>query len=143
MRNIRKAVAASLAILAMSGTAISAAPGAVSGKSSFTLEIRGFVPVICRVSVDTTWVAPSEDVIALGQMNEFCNDPSGYSVFVDHAPNLDGAALIVDGERVALSATGTTLIRRSETAARRSSELQLDMGGEEDLTTLSLRVVNG
>lgn len=70
---------------------------------TYQISIRGFVPVVCRVSIDNNVKMTGDSIVNLGQMNEFCNNGNGYRIFVDHASNASGAALIIDGRRVELS----------------------------------------
>lgn len=94
---------------------------------TYQISISGFVPVLCRVSVDNNIKQMGENIINLGQMSEFCNDEHGYRIFVDHAASASGAAIIVDGRRVELSPQGSTLIYQSDAPARRSHQVTLDI----------------
>ena len=89
--------------------------------------MKGFVPIVCRVSIDNNVKVTGDSIIDLGQMNEFCNNANGYRIFVDHAADASGAALIIDGQRVELSAQGSTAIYQSSTAARGSHRISLDV----------------
>lgn len=71
-------------------------------------------------------------------MTEFCNDPAGYQVWLDH-PQLSGA-VYVDGERITLSQTGSTLISHSTTAANRTRKVVLEPAGEGP-HAISIRIV--
>jgi hypothetical protein len=65
------------------------APG--HSEASYTIGIRGEVPLICRVNLDA------------GKLHEFCNSGSGYRVYAAPSPELVGATLVVDGERKTLT----------------------------------------
>ena len=94
---------------------------------TYQISMKGFVPIVCRVSIDDSVKATGDNIIDLGQMNEFCNNANGYRIFVDHASDASGAALIIDGQRVELSAQGSTVIYQSNTAAKRSHRISLDV----------------
>lgn len=134
-KTIFTVIAASAAALA--GPAFGDSGASLDGKSGYGVKLEGVVPVICRVSVDRQ--APEGGSADLGAMTEFCNSPGGYQVWVDHAA-LEGAALTVDGERVDLSAAGSTLISASATAAFRIRKLSLE-AKDGQLAALSLRIV--
>lgn len=108
---------------------------------SFTLGIRGFVPVICRADVQASQIAPESGVNAIGVMKEFCNSPSGYQIWADHSESLNDAALLVDGRRVELSDTGSTLISESSHAAITSRDLAIDLPDANRMGSLSVRIV--
>ena len=104
------------ALAALVVAATLSAPGAQAsngdGSASMTIGIRGYVPVICRVQLMGGNVSSGPDadgVFSLGVASEFCNSGSGYRVTIRHPQNLDGGALIVDGMRVPMSASGETV----------------------------------
>ncbi len=126
-----KHLATTLAILALSG--LPAHAGSGSDKASMTFRISGFVPVICRVQLATSVGAPDEDGIAqLGVAQEFCNAPRGYTVYVNHPADLEGAAVISQGVRIPLSPSGQTILTDSSHAAIRQVDLAIDLGDEPD-----------
>jgi hypothetical protein len=92
-----------------------------------TIAISGEVPVICRASMETQLVAPAVGRLRLGTLREFCNNPSGYQVAVDHSPELAGATLLVDGRALELSPSGTTVVSQSDGAAIISREISLSL----------------
>jgi hypothetical protein len=114
------------------GPAFSDGNGSLQGKSSYTVRLEGYVPVICRVSVEGPAVSAS--------MTEFCNNPGGYQVWIDHQAGLDGAAIQVDGQRIGLSPSGATLISASSTAAFRTRQIAVE-GEQGQIAALSLRIV--
>jgi hypothetical protein len=120
-------------------------PGGVqaAAPARYTIEITGFVPVICNVSMSQDIVTPSpEESIDLGVMSEFCNSPNGYQVWVDYAPGTQMGTFEVDGERIPVSASGATMISASFTAAKRTRHLSLDMGVNSQVPfSLSMRIV--
>ena len=115
-------------------------PNAMPEQNSMTIEIRGYVPVICRASVNATSVASQEGQTAIGQLNEFCNSPTGYQVWVDYSPELAGSSIIVDGHSVELSESGTALIDASSTAGIATKDLAIEQNGEAQ-GNLSIRMV--
>jgi len=123
--------------MASAATAADATRGA-----SQTLTITGFVPVACRASLSADIVSPGAGGDAsLGTLTEFCNNPNGYQVLVDHSPELANATLIVDGVEIALSPQGSTVISSSAHAATTSHSVALRGAGENANGTLSVRIV--
>jgi len=100
-------------------TVLAAAPGlaaAESAPSRLSIDVRGQVPIMCRASIDA---APSAaDRSLSGWLEEFCNNPGGHRVYLDHSPSLAGATAFVDGAAVRLSASGQPC---SAEAARRAA----------------------
>lgn len=135
-----------LAYLALALVTVAASPAAsstansFSGASSYSITLRGFVPVICRVSVTPSSTAAETGVQDLGAMKEFCNAPNGYDVLIEHTGEANGAAIIVDGQEIALSDTGETVISTSSTAAFRDRALQLSLNDDSQLTGLTFDV---
>lgn len=135
-----------LAYLALALVAVAASPAAsstansFSSKASYSITLRGFVPVICRVSVTPTATAADTGVQDLGELKEFCNAPNGYDVFIEHTGDANGAAVIVDGQAIALSETGETVISTSSTAAFRDRSLKLALNDDSQLTALTFDV---
>ena len=77
--------------------------------------------------------------VELGELNEFCNSPTGYQVFVDSSPELAGATLKVDGHAVTLSADGPTLLVSSAAPGMTARDLALSGSGAGG--SLSFRIV--
>lgn len=117
--------ACGLAFAAMPATAV--AP-AVEMSSSYTIGIRGFVPVICRASLDATIASTQPGVQRLGSLREFCNSPNGYRVQANYSANLANAKLVIDGIAVPLSADGSVLVSSSDRAAITTRTVELDLG---------------
>lgn len=111
------------------------------GSGQYSIGISGIVPVICRASVDATVVAPSAGQVSLGALNEFCNSPGGYEVYVDYSPAFVGANLVVDGARLALSPSGTTRVSSSANAAINSRSLSLELPEGVSGGNISFRIV--
>lgn len=119
-------------VLAVPASAV--APGVNLGSGQFTIGLTGFVPVICRASVDATVVAPSAGTVQLGALNEFCNSPNGYVVVANYSASLGKATLLVDGKAVPLGADGTTIVTQSDTAAISTHELALQGASQGSLS---------
>jgi hypothetical protein len=94
---------------------------------TYQISVRGFVPVICRVSLDQQSALAGGKVTDLGVMHEFCNNANGYIVYVDSSPGLSGGIISVDGRKIALAASGSTAIAQSDRAARKSRKISLDL----------------
>lgn len=109
---------------------------------STTIRLYAVVPVICRVELDAQPGQPDEDgIVQLGIADEFCNAPQGYRVVVQHAPDLQGAALISGGVRIPLSPSGETVLTDSHHADLRTFALSADLGdAPEEFRTLGLRI---
>ncbi len=129
------------AIAISSIATMAASTPAMPVSDSFTLSIRGFVPVICRADVQASQITPESGVNAIGVMKEFCNSPSGYQIWADHSASLNDAALLVDGRRIELSDTGSTLISESSHAAIASRDLAIDLPDANRMGSLSVRIV--
>lgn len=97
------------------------------GSSRYVLGITGFVPVICRATVDATSVPAIAGEVSLGTLSEFCNSPNGYAIYADHSAALVGGSIVVGGQKVQLSETGSTRIRMSDRAAIQSSGVSLEV----------------
>lgn len=148
MRRFRNGAIASLAVLATVGTAFAADPGSISNRSSYTVEIRGWVPVICQATFQATNVQRVSNTgpINVGGVSVFCNDPRGFQLFVDHAPGVRNGFVIVDRvgqpqQRLPMGLNGSTLIASSETAARGIYNVSLDLEDASRISTMSLRMV--
>ena len=137
---MNRKVFAFLIATAMIGGPATAVPDA-PGSSSYSIGITGFVPVICRASVDTTVVRGASARNSLGNLNEFCNSPNGYQVFVEASPELAHATIVVDGNRVPLAANGPTLISSSNGPSIVSHQLVLHTPTGNANGSLSIRVV--
>ena len=119
-------------VLAVPASAV--APGVNLGSGQFTIGLTGFVPVICRASVDATVIVPSAGTVQLGALNEFCNSPNGYVVVANYSASLGKATLLVDGKAVPLGADGTTIVTQSDTAAISTHELALQGASQGSLS---------
>lgn len=107
-------------------------------QADYQIGISGFVPLNCHADVTGTPAKPSSGLVDLGTLRKSCNNSAGYQVWVDSAPGISNAAFYIDGRRVALSSTGSTMISSSSTAATRLRRLQLAGNG---LQAISIRVV--
>ncbi|HEY5712503.1 MAG TPA: hypothetical protein VIT38_11465 [Allosphingosinicella sp.] len=123
------------------GTATAAEPGAPARSSSFAIDITGYAPVVCRARIDATIVPGAPGRTSLGALNEFCNSPGGYQVFIDASPELANATLVVDGREVSLSGNGPTLVAASSGPAIESRQLAIDVPEGGVSGSLSVRIV--
>jgi hypothetical protein len=130
------ATAAAISLLAANAALADAAP-----QSTYTLQISGFVPVICRAQLSTTEAPSQAGQISLGQMNELCNNANGFEVWVDYSPDLAGDTLEVDGQQIVLTSAGTARIDVAQTAAIATKNVALDVPENGQSGSLSFRVV--
>lgn len=139
---IKPLVIGAASVAAMLAPLSSQADSGFQNSSSTQITIQAFVPVICNVSLDTQVSQPDEDGVAsLGMAREFCNAPRGYRVLALHAPDLEGAALISDGQRIPLSQSGETVISDIAHADIRTVALAADLGeAPERFRSLSIRI---
>lgn len=115
-------------ILALGLTAVALpAASAPAEEGGYAIKVSGYVPVICRATLDSTLVSATGSEIDLGTLQEFCNSPNGYKVYVDHSPELAGATLIVDGTAVPLAENGSTEISTSAGPAGVSRKVALHL----------------
>jgi hypothetical protein len=109
--------------------------------ASYALQISGFVPTVCHANLDNNAVASQAGEVALGQLDEFCNDGAGYQVWVDYSPNLAGDTLTVGGQQIVLDSSGTAMIDAASGPNIASKSVTLDVPQNGVSGTVSLRVV--
>jgi hypothetical protein len=133
---VKQVLAAAAAMAMFAGSASAVEP------ASFELRLRGYVPVICRASVEATSASVRAGVVELGALNEFCNNANGYEVWLDYSPQLSGAVLMVDGRAVRLAGAHSSVrISASSHAAMQSRQLALHLRGQRPEGSISFRVV--
>lgn len=132
-------IAALSSLVAVNASAVDQGLNVQPGR--FTLGISGFVPVICRASVDATAVPAAAGEVSLGTLSEFCNNPNGYEVYADHSAGLAGGSIVVGGQKMPLSETGSTRIRQSDRARIDSNGLSLEMPEGVTSGQISFRIV--
>lgn len=126
MSQITRSLAIALAAVVMVGTAGAAAPSAnVAGMT--TIGLRGFVPVVCRVSLDASATSTLAGKRTLGTMNEFCNSPAGYRVVANYSPTLASARLVVDGIAIPLDRSGSVVVSQSDHAGIAARAVRLEL----------------
>jgi hypothetical protein len=109
--------------------------------ANYTIQISGYVPVICRVTSSARNIEISGQKSEQVQIEEFCNNSQGYQVWLDHEPN-SGATVYVDGKAIWLSEGGSTMIRNSDRAALETHSLSFEIGESEGrLPSVSMRIV--
>ena len=138
--NARLALASAVGIVALAAPATAYAPAISLTASQFTIDIVGYVPVICRASVDATVIAPVEGTVSLGTLKEFCNSPNGYRVHADYSPALAQAKLIVGGRQVPLRKAGTSVVTQSNRAGIVNNAISLELPKGVNGGNLSFRI---
>jgi len=93
----------------------------------YQISLRGFVPVICRVTVNEKIQPAGGILVDLGEMTEFCNSAGGYIVYIDHTPDVAGAVFIIDGRRIELNPHGSTAVYQSAGPGNRTHKIRLDL----------------
>lgn len=114
---------------------------AAENGAAFGLAIAGEAPLICRATLDITAISAATGRIELGRLNERCNDPAGYQIFVEASEGLAGATLIVDGESISLPDREPILIAASDRPAIRSRAIAIDLAARLSDGSLSIRMV--
>lgn len=137
--NLRLTIAALGGVLA-AGTPAAAVAPEVNLTGRATINIVGWVPVVCRASVDATAVAPTAGTVQLGSLNEFCNNPSGYRVIADYSPALAGAKLSIDGKTVDFDTAGSTVVNSSDEPAITSHAVSLEVPEGVSNASISFRI---
>ena len=138
--NTRFALASALGIVALAAPATAYAPAISVVASQFTVDIVGFVPVICRATVDATTVSPSAGTVQLGSLKEFCNSPNGYRVHADYSPGLAQAKLVVGGRQVPLRKAGTSVVSFSNRAGIEANPVSLELPKGVNGGSISFRI---
>jgi hypothetical protein len=130
----------SLALLVAAAPAATGTAFAADG-ATLRIGVSGFVPVMCRATVQANVVTAKDGYADLGQLTEFCNSPRGYAVYADHSAELEDVSLIVDGKAVPLDAEGSTLISQSNEAAITQRSLALSTPAHASAGTITFRIV--
>jgi hypothetical protein len=99
-------------------------PSVGRGEASYTIAIRGTVPLVCRVN------------LAEGHLREYCNSGLGYRVYAQPSAELVGATLVIDGVRKALTGP-EVLVSQSPRAAMIDRKVAIE---GPQTGTLSLRI---
>jgi hypothetical protein len=92
------------------------------------------------VSVARTSASDLAATGSLGTLQEFCNNPRGYKLFVDHSPELANSRLVIDGQAVLLSDSGTTLLAETDQPRLAARMLFIELAHGQPNGTLSFRV---
>ena len=116
-------------------------PHVAVGSAQYTIGISGFVPVVCRATVDAAMVPAQGGQVSLGSLNEFCNNPNGYAVYADYSPDMAKASLLVDGKKVPLGKTGSTQVSKSNRAGIAAHAVSLDLPKDVEPGAISFRIV--
>jgi hypothetical protein len=111
---------------------------APTSATSYGVELRGFVPVSCHITGHSAIVDVTNATADLGNVREFCNNAAGYELYLDYAPHMAGAVVLIDGESVALDSDGTASLAAEAGPAFRSRSVQIDLTGVEDASDLAI-----
>ena len=112
------------------------------GPTSQSISLQGEVPLICRVTLaGGSSEFNSAGLASLGSAAEFCNSGSGYRVYARADGGVDGASIIVDGARFALSPGVEFLMASSTTPNSLSRNIVFDAGDTDGGGRLSLRII--
>jgi hypothetical protein len=141
MKTTMKKIVSAAAALAVGLGVAGSAGGA--GAATWSIQIQGIVPLLCNVDLNgVDQVTPGEDKskIHLGQMKEFCNSGTGYTVFAT-TPAGTGGAFVVNGQVVPVQAGGVTQLDMSSTAAIEKKSLDYEPQGGQAPATISLSIM--
>jgi len=99
--------------LAGLSTLLVGTPTVADTGGSYTLSL--VVPVDCRLQHSAEGAGiMSGDAFALGEINEYCNNPAGYEIVVNYTPGtLQGAVLSAGEDRVVLNGSGEAVLSRA------------------------------
>jgi hypothetical protein len=138
MKTLTK-LAAAAAVMA-SGLGVATAAGA--GAAEWTIQVRGYVPLICNVQLDGQPSADNSNgkKVHLGQLNELCNNGNGYTVYAT-TPAGVGGEFIVGNTHVPVSSSGVTKIDQSATAAAVKQQLAYQPDGGQTPSTIAFTIV--
>ncbi|MGN6819296.1 MAG: hypothetical protein ACTHJR_11570 [Sphingomonas sp.] len=139
MKKVCVALAAAFALATPAAQAVD--PHVAVSSAQYTIGISGFVPVVCRATVDAAMVPAQGGQVSLGSLNEFCNNPNGYAVYADYSPDMAKASLLVDGKKVPLGKTGSTQVSKSNRAGIAAHAVSLDLPKDVTAGSISFRIV--
>lgn len=105
------------------------------------VSIRGNVPLVCKVELGQSVGAIGANGIAeIGVAQELCNARSGYRLVARTSGVDEGASLIVDGQRFAITNERDFIIAETNGPAINSRAIALDAGTGDGGGNLTLRL---
>jgi len=134
---IGKSLALAGALSLFAGAAL-----ATPDTATYTLQINGFVPTVCKADLTASQVPSQAGVVALGQMREFCNDGDGYQVWVDYSPSLAGDTLTIGDRQIVLGPSGSAMIDASDGPGVAAKAVTLSLPQDGISGAVSVRVVS-
>ncbi len=100
-----------------------------------SIPVRMEIPLFCQAVVMEAQEPSGSGLRRLGILREACNNGSGYVLAVQHAPGIEGASVILEGDgglqRIPLSTSGYTILETSERPRRRSRNISIEMTNPE------------
>ena len=127
------------AVLGLSGVPAAAEPERNSAVQ-VQFGITGQVPVLCRVSLDATFVPSAAGRVSLGKMKEFCNSPTGYRVVMEYPELGSPAALFVDGRAIPLGSGGFAVVSQSPVASMAQHHVELELANGSQIGQIAFRI---
>lgn len=124
------------ALLILAGLCCAPAQGA-----SEVIHIRGYVPVICRADFLAS-PAPAGAQVRLGVLDEFCNAGAGYQIVADYPSSDDPGALVIDGRKVPLDASGHAVLAVMD-GPRAVTQTLSYIPGRTPIATLRIQLLPG
>jgi hypothetical protein len=108
--------------------ALAAATAADAATASYF--IRATVPLHCKARLDRApMLGGMNGPVTLGQLNEYCNAPRGYSLVVRYgAGTLEGTTIRIGEDAVALDGSGLAVISESRIPRIRSRAIIVEPG---------------
>jgi len=117
--SIRRRLTVPMMLLFASSTTGAQAADATMG---YMLQLR--VPVQCMLKHDGGISGGEGAAYMLGELEEYCNAPHGYSVVVDYQPGtMRGAVIFLGGDRITLDGSGETIVSRAQGPRIRTREI--------------------
>jgi hypothetical protein len=118
---------------------IPASAGADPSNGSQSLNIGGYVPLVCRADYTPAIAYRPDGVIDLGSIREFCNSGSGYQVVVEYSATEAPGTLILNGDEIKLEPGGSTVVAEVTGPAILTRNIAYKPGSE-PITSLRIRL---
>jgi len=116
-----------------------AAPLSAASQGGY-VAINARVPTVCIVDVAfNNGLRLQAGLNQLGRMVELCNNVEGYRLILSHPSGMTGAAILIDGRRIAIEPSATrTVILDASHPAYEQRQLAIELAGPADLASMTM-----